>query len=100
MRKRVIYVDFQSLENKAGVNGKHLNKFEREVYNGIGANSELIDRIDLEEKLSKQLTYQEKRAVRLYVKYGRQKDVAEVLGCSQRKISSLLTSAKKRIARD
>ena len=92
-------VDFSNIENKAGVDGKNLNKFEREVYSNMGVDKweDVFARIDLDDKLKKILTYQEHRALKLYLKYGRQKDAARIMGCSQAKIARLIKSAKRNI---
>jgi len=94
-------VDFQSLEAKAGVSGKHLNRFERDVYSKLAYDpwEKDIDMMDAMEKLKEILSPSELQAFILYANEKNQAKVAEQMKKSRSTVATYLKRAYKKIKR-
>jgi len=92
-------VDFQSIESKAGVSGKHLNSFEREVYERLADDpwDDAIALMDARDKLKQILSNAEYEAFILYANTRSQNKVAKKLKKSRSTIGTLINRAYKKI---
>jgi len=92
-------VDFQSLEAKAGVSGKHLNRFERDVYSKLAYDpwENTTRQLDIQEALKNVLTKKQHKIITLVMQEYNQDDIAKMLCISQQAVSKILKSAYSRI---
>jgi DNA-binding CsgD family transcriptional regulator len=98
---KIYKVDFQTLEAKAGVSGKHLNSFEREVYNKLAVDTwdKDVEMMDAKEKLKEILSKSELEAFILYANSKNQSKVARQMKKSRSTIATYLERAYKKIKR-